>query len=142
MQPLILRLELNGQPLRWIPWQEAIDVDLERARAEIPPFAGNSEGPFAPHDGNGDGPTGGDTSGPNPDATVVGEVIAMGAKRVWDELDFTGAGVIVAVIDSGVDVVILATPPVFRPEHLKYAIDNDKHVFCEKPIAVDAAGDG
>ena len=52
---------------RAVPWEEAIDVDLERARAAIPPFAGINAGPFAPHDGNGDGPTGGDTSGPNPE---------------------------------------------------------------------------
>ncbi len=38
------------------------------------------------------------------------------------------------------DAVILATPPHFRPEHLKAAVDAGKHVFCEKPVAVDAAG--
>lgn len=38
------------------------------------------------------------------------------------------------------DVVILATPPHFRPMHLAAAVDAGKHVFCEKPIAVDAAG--
>ena len=38
------------------------------------------------------------------------------------------------------DVVILATPPGFRPIHFKYAIDNDKHVFMEKPVATDAHG--
>ncbi len=48
------------------------------------------------------GPTGGDTSGPNPDATVRGEVSAMGARQVWNELGYTGAGVIVAVLDTGV----------------------------------------
>ena len=36
------------------------------------------------------------------------------------------------------DVVILATPPGFRPEHFEYAIDNDKHVFMEKPVATDS----
>jgi subtilisin family serine protease len=51
----------------------------------------------------GSGPTGGDTSGPNPSAVVAPEVIAMGGEQVWDELGYTGAGVIVAVIDSGVD---------------------------------------
>ncbi|MCP3981122.1 MAG: S8 family serine peptidase [bacterium] len=49
------------------------------------------------------GPTGGDTSGPNPNADVAPEVISMGGKQVWDDLGYTGAGVIVAVIDSGMD---------------------------------------
>lgn len=44
------------------------------------------------------------------------------------------------VIDSGVDVVILTTPPAFRPEHLVAAVNAGKHVFCEKPVAVDAPG--
>ena len=44
------------------------------------------------------------------------------------------------VIDSGVDVVILTTPPAFRPDHLVAAFDAGKHVFCEKPVAVDAPG--
>ncbi|NNM24376.1 MAG: Gfo/Idh/MocA family oxidoreductase [Phycisphaerales bacterium] len=44
------------------------------------------------------------------------------------------------LIDSGVDMVILTTPPVFRPMHLEYAISRGKHVFCEKPVAVDAPG--
>ena len=38
------------------------------------------------------------------------------------------------------DVVILATPPGFRPYHLEECINNGKHVFCEKPLATDAAG--
>ncbi|RKQ43158.1 putative dehydrogenase [Roseivirga pacifica] len=38
------------------------------------------------------------------------------------------------------DVVILATPPGFRPTHFEYAIANDKHVFMEKPVATDAYG--
>lgn len=43
------------------------------------------------------------------------------------------------VIDA-CDVVLLATPTHFRPQHLKYAIDQGKHVFCEKPVAVDGPG--
>jgi predicted dehydrogenase len=39
-----------------------------------------------------------------------------------------------------VDVVILATPPAFRPMHLKAAVDAGKHIFAEKPVAVDAPG--
>jgi predicted dehydrogenase len=41
---------------------------------------------------------------------------------------------------QGVDVVLLATPPHFRPIHIKAAIQAGKHVFAEKPCAVDAAG--
>src|SRR5690242_6683315 len=44
------------------------------------------------------------------------------------------------VIDSGVDVVLLATPPGFRPQHLAACINAGKHVFCEKPVATDAPG--
>lgn len=44
------------------------------------------------------------------------------------------------LLNSGVDVVLLCTPPGFRPLHLKAAIDAGKHVFCEKPVAVDATG--
>jgi len=44
------------------------------------------------------------------------------------------------LIASGVDVVILATPPHFRPAHLEACVQAGKHVFCEKPVAVDAPG--
>lgn len=44
------------------------------------------------------------------------------------------------LIDSDIDVVLLATPPGFRPEQLRYAIEKGKHVFCEKPMAVDGPG--
>jgi predicted dehydrogenase len=38
------------------------------------------------------------------------------------------------------DVVILATPPGFRPVHFEEAINAGKHVFMEKPVAVDSNG--
>ncbi len=38
------------------------------------------------------------------------------------------------------DVVILTTPPGFRPLHFEYAVNNGKHVFMEKPVATDATG--
>lgn len=44
------------------------------------------------------------------------------------------------VIASGVDVVLLATPPGFRPLHLTACIAEGKHVFSEKPVATDAPG--
>ncbi|MCI0721607.1 MAG: Gfo/Idh/MocA family oxidoreductase, partial [Acidobacteria bacterium] len=53
---------------------------------------------------------------------------------------FVGFDAYQKLIDSGVDVVLLAEPPHFRPRHLKAAIDAGKHVFAEKPVAVDAPG--
>lgn len=53
---------------------------------------------------------------------------------------FVGFDAYQKVIDSGVDVVLLATPPHFRPLHLEAAIKAGKHIFCEKPVAVDAPG--
>lgn len=44
------------------------------------------------------------------------------------------------LLASDLDLVILATPPAFRPEHLKHAIEAGKHIFMEKPVAVDAPG--
>jgi len=44
------------------------------------------------------------------------------------------------LIACGVDVVLLAAPPHFRPLHLAAAIEADKHVFAEKPVGVDATG--
>ena len=56
------------------------------------------------------------------------------------ERRFIGFDAYQKVLASGVDVVILASPPHFRPGHLKAAIEAGKHVFCEKPVAVDAPG--
>jgi predicted dehydrogenase len=44
------------------------------------------------------------------------------------------------VINSGVDVVILAAPPGWRPVHFEACIEAGKHVFCEKPFGVDPVG--
>jgi len=63
-----------------------------------------------------------------------------GRIQVDPEHRFFGFDAFQKVIDSGVDVVLLATPPYFRPEHLKAAVAAGKHVFCEKPVAVDAPG--
>lgn len=53
---------------------------------------------------------------------------------------FIGFDAYKKVLESDVDVVILTTPPSFRPGHLRAAIEAGKHVFCEKPVAVDAPG--
>jgi predicted dehydrogenase len=44
------------------------------------------------------------------------------------------------VIDADVDMVLLTTPPGFRPLHFEAAVEANKHVFMEKPVAVDAPG--
>ncbi len=66
----------------------------------------------------------------------------VGGKKVQVESSkqFVGLDSYQKLIDSGVDVVLLATPPGFRPQHLLSAINSGKHVFCEKPIAVDSPG--
>ena len=53
---------------------------------------------------------------------------------------FVGLDAYKQVIDSGVDVVIIATPPNFRPIHFQYATEKGKHSFLEKPICVDPVG--
>ena len=42
--------------------------------------------------------------------------------------------------DNDIDLVILATPPGFRPIHFEAAVNAGKHIFMEKPVATDAAG--
>ncbi len=53
---------------------------------------------------------------------------------------FTGLDAYQKVLESGVDVVLLTTPPGFRPMHLRAAVEAGKHVFAEKPMAVDVTG--
>jgi len=60
--------------------------------------------------------------------------------KVTPEKCFAGLDAYQKVIDSGVDVVLLTSPPGFRPVHLKAAVEAGKHVFCEKPMATDAPG--
>jgi myo-inositol 2-dehydrogenase / D-chiro-inositol 1-dehydrogenase len=53
---------------------------------------------------------------------------------------FVGFDAYKQVLAAGIDLVILATPPGFRPIHFAAAVDAGKHVFMEKPVAVDAPG--
>ena len=59
--------------------------------------------------------------------------------EVPDKHQFVGFDAYKKVIAES-DVVLLATPPHFRPIHLQAAIEAGKHVFAEKPVAVDAPG--
>lgn len=62
-----------------------------------------------------------------------------GKVNVKEDHRFVGFDAYKKAIDLA-DVVILATPPGFRPQHFAYAVENDKHVFMEKPLATDAPG--
>jgi predicted dehydrogenase len=67
-------------------------------------------------------------------------------EKAADKIDvqpdhrFVGFDAYERLLNSDVDVVILATPPHFRPVHLKAVVAAGKHTFVEKPIAVDAPG--
>ena len=60
--------------------------------------------------------------------------------KVDPEHHFTGFDAFQKLIRSDVDIVMLATPPGYRPQHFEAAIDAGKHVFTEKPIATDPVG--
>jgi predicted dehydrogenase len=53
---------------------------------------------------------------------------------------FTGATGYQQLMAQPIDIVLLATPPVFRPTHLEAAIKAGKQIFIEKPVAVDPVG--
>jgi predicted dehydrogenase len=60
--------------------------------------------------------------------------------NVPDERCFVGLDAYEKVLNSGVNYVILATPPGFRPIHLEAAVKAGKNIFTEKPVAVDGTG--
>ena len=60
--------------------------------------------------------------------------------KLSNDKAFVGLDAYKAVIDSGVDMILTATPPGFRPIHFKAAVEAGKHIFFEKPVAVDPAG--
>lgn len=65
---------------------------------------------------------------------------AAARLKVTPQARFTGFDSYQRVIDAGVDVVLLCSYPAFRPVHLRAAIEAGKHVFAEKPLAVDGPG--
>ena len=93
------------------------------------------------------------TADPNTKLVAIGDAFADRAELCLEELNgdeklgervavepdhiFTGFDNYKKVIDA-CDVVILTTPPHFRPQHFRYAVEQGKHVFIEKPVAVDA----
>jgi myo-inositol 2-dehydrogenase/D-chiro-inositol 1-dehydrogenase len=91
-------------------------------------------------------------AGPNLQITALGDVFQDRLDKcrgelktrknveVADENCFLGFDAYEKVIDSGVDLVLLCTPPHFRPQHVEAAVKAGKHIFMEKPCAVDPVG--
>jgi len=91
-------------------------------------------------------------AGPNLEIVALGDVFqdqldkcreSLKAARnidIPDENCFVGFDAYEKVMDAGVDMVLLAAPGHFRPDHVKAAVDAGKHIFQEKPVAVDPVG--
>ena len=66
---------------------------------------------------------------------------ASNAEKIAPDVQkFVGLDSIDKVLGTDVDVVLLTTPPGFRPEHFEKVVAAGKHCFCEKPVATDAPG--
>lgn len=90
---------------------------------------------------------------PNMKLVAIGDAFEDRAKGLIDRLTkdgykdkmdigdrkFIGLDAYRNVIDN-CDLVLLATPPGFRPIHIEAVVAAKKHLFCEKPVAVDGAG--
>ena len=91
-------------------------------------------------------------AGPNLTITALGDVFEDRLKDCANKIKtekgleipqenlFSGFDAYEKVIGSDVDIIILATPPKFRPEHFEAAVRARKHIFMEKPVAVDPEG--
>lgn len=74
---------------------------------------------------------------------VLEAVTEKGKKdqfQVPAERRFVGLDAIDSVLDSGIDGIILTTPPGFRPLHIEKSVAKGVHIFAEKPVATDAPG--
>lgn len=93
-------------------------------------------------------------SAPNVELVAMGDLFedhlktfyAAVMEKVTDKVNvpeknkFIGFDAYKGVLACDLELVLLTTPPVFRPEHLRAAVEANKHVFMEKPIAVDPVG--
>ncbi len=91
-------------------------------------------------------------AGPNLQITALADVFPDRVAKAREILNgqrgqdipesrgFTGFDAYKKLLDSGVDLVIHATPPHFRPMHMAAVVDARKHLFMEKPVAVDVPG--
>lgn len=60
--------------------------------------------------------------------------------EIAEDRRFVGFDAYQKLLDTDIDIMIQATPPHFRPEHFAAAVEARKHVFMEKPLAVDPVG--
>jgi predicted dehydrogenase len=60
--------------------------------------------------------------------------------KVAPEKRFVGFDAYKKLVNSDVDIVMLATHPAYRPMHFEAAVEAGKHVFCEKPMGTDPTG--
>ena len=91
-------------------------------------------------------------AGPNLEIAALGDIFQERIDKcradlrkaknieIADEKCFVGFDSFEKVIDSGVDIVLLCTPPHFRAAHVAAAVNAGKHIFMEKPVAVDPVG--
>jgi predicted dehydrogenase len=72
---------------------------------------------------------------------IGAEDAAFAAKlQVRDDRMFVGFDAYRQVLEADIDLVLIATPPAFRPQHVTAAVEAGTHIFMEKPVAVDPAG--
>jgi myo-inositol 2-dehydrogenase / D-chiro-inositol 1-dehydrogenase len=91
-------------------------------------------------------------AGPNLEIVALGDVFQDRLDKCREELKkqknvevpdekcFLGFDSYEKVMDAGVDIVLLTTPPHWRPQHVEAAVKAGKHIFMEKPCAVDPVG--
>lgn len=65
---------------------------------------------------------------------------AEGKVDVTAERIYSGLDAYKRAIDTDCDLVVIATPPGFKPQQFEYAVSKGKHIFMEKPVATDAPG--
>ncbi len=99
------------------------------------------------------------TGDPNVELTAMADVFEDKLETSWRRLSdkernpkiaervkvapdqrFVGFDAFQKILKTDIDVVFLATPPGYRPEHFEAAINAKKHVFCEKPFGTDPVG--
>lgn len=133
----------------------------KKRKEEIPPFKLNDRAPDGPVlkaglVGCGGRGTGAAINfvdaGPNLQIVALGDVFSDRLQKcrqelktqrnidVPDEMCFTGFDSYEKVLDSGIDIILLCTPPHFRPQHVEASVKAGKHIFMEKPVAVDPVG--